>query len=124
MEYFFWLISNGFYQQKYSLGIYRKNYSGKIIIKTKQKKWWLVVYTNRITNGIKSVGKIIGKLLTLFTMLITKGITNGKLCRYFSESSEIVHFPIVLLIIVLYRQNYRQIKKSLVLFGNFLKNFD
>jgi len=57
-------------------------------------------------------------------MLIIKRITNGKFCRYFSESSEIVHFLIVLLIIFLYRQNHQRIEKSSVLFDGFLKNFD
>jgi len=50
-----------------------------------------------------SVGKIVGKLWTLFIMSITKGITNEKLRRYFPESSGIVHFPIALLLTVLYR---------------------
>ena len=72
----------------------------------------------------KSVSKIIGKPLTLFIMSIIKGIINGKFCRYFPESSGIVHFPIALLIIVLYRQNHRRIEKSSVLFGNFLINVD
>jgi hypothetical protein len=54
----------------------------------------------------------------------TKGITNGKFRRYFSESSGTIHFPIVLLIVVLYIQNYRRIEKLSVLFGGFLKKFD
>jgi hypothetical protein len=54
-------------------------------------------------------------------MSITMGITNGKFCRYFSESSGTVHFPIALLIIVLYRQNHRRIEKSSMIFGGFLK---
>jgi hypothetical protein len=36
-------------------------------------------------------------------MSITRGITNGKVCQYFPESSGTVYFPIALLIIVLYR---------------------
>jgi len=56
-------------------------------------------------------------------MSIIKGITNEKFRRYFPESSETVHFPIVLLVIVLYRQNHRRIEKLSVLFGGFLKNF-
>jgi hypothetical protein len=43
-------------------------------------------------------------------MSITKGITNEKFHRYFSESSRTVHFLIALLITVLYRQNHQQIK--------------
>jgi len=37
-------------------------------------------------------------------MSITMGITNGKFRRYFSKSFGTVHFPIALLITVLYRQ--------------------
>jgi hypothetical protein len=55
---------------------------------------------------VKSVGKFVGKLGTLFIMSITKGITDGIFCRYIPESSKTVHFPIALLIIVLYRQNH------------------
>ena len=54
-------------------------------------------------------------------MLITKGIIDGKFRRYFLESFETVHFPIALLIIVLYRQNQKRIEKSLVLFDGFQK---
>jgi hypothetical protein len=57
-------------------------------------------------------------------MSITKGITNRKFHWYFPESSGTVHFPITLLITVLYRQNHQRIEKSSVLFGEFLKNFD
>jgi hypothetical protein len=57
-------------------------------------------------------------------MSITKGITNEKFRRYFSENSGTVHFPIALLITVLYSQNHRRIEKSSVLFDGFLKNFD
>ena len=117
-----------FYRWKYSLGIYWENYNGKKIIKTKQKKWWRAIFTNEITNRIYSVGnsvrKIIGKLSTLFIMLITKGITDGTFCRYFTESSGTIHFPIALLITIFYRQNHRRIEKSLVLFGGFLKNLN
>jgi len=44
-----------------------------------------------------------------------------KFHRYFSENSGTIHFLIALLITVFYRQNHRQIEKSLVLFGGFLK---
>ena len=44
--------------------------------------------------------------------------------RYFPESSGTVHFPIALLITIFYRQNYRWIEKSSVLFDGFLKIFD
>jgi hypothetical protein len=54
-------------------------------------------------------------------MSITKGIANGIFRRYFPESSRTVHFPIALLIVVLYGQNHQRIEKSLVLFGGFLK---
>jgi len=57
-------------------------------------------------------------------MLITKGIIDEMFSRYFTENSGTIHFPIALLIIVLYRQNHRRIKKSLVLFGGFLKNLN
>jgi len=57
-------------------------------------------------------------------MLITKGITDGTFRRYFIESSGTIHFPIALLIIVLYKQNHRRIEKSSVLFGGFLKNLN
>jgi hypothetical protein len=86
-------------------------------IKTKQKKWWRVNFTY----GIYSVGKFIGKLWTLFIISITKGITDGIFHRYFPESSRIIHFPIALLIVVLYGQNHRRIEKSSVLFGGFFK---
>jgi hypothetical protein len=127
-EYFHWYIADGFYRRKYSLGIYRGNYSGKKKFKTKQKKWWHAFFTNGITDEINSVGnsvsKIIGKLSTLFIMLITKGITDGTFRRYFIESSGTIHFSIALLITVLYKQNHRQIEKSSVLFGGFLKNLN
>jgi len=57
-------------------------------------------------------------------MSITKGITDRTFRRYFSESTGTIHFLIALLIIVLYRQNHRQIEKSSVLFGGFLKIFE
>jgi hypothetical protein len=57
-------------------------------------------------------------------MLITKGIIDGMFRRYFTESSGTIHFPIALLIIVLYIKNHQQIEKSLVLFGGFLKNLN
>jgi hypothetical protein len=50
-------------------------------------------------------------------MLITKEITNRTFRRYFIESSGSIHFSIILLITVLYRQNHRRIEKSLVIFG-------
>jgi hypothetical protein len=85
-------------------------------IKTKlKKKQWRVIY---------SVGKIIGKLWILFIMSIIKGIINKKFCWYFPESSETVHFPTALLIVVLCRQNHRRIEKSSVLFDGFLKKFN
>jgi hypothetical protein len=52
-------------------------------------------------------------------MSITKEITNEKFRRYFPKSSGTVHFPIALLINILYRQNYRRIEKSSVIFGGF-----
>jgi len=55
-------------------------------------------------------------------MSLIKGIIDGIFRRYFPESSRTVHFPIALLIVVLYGQNHRRIEKSLVLFGGFLKN--
>jgi hypothetical protein len=55
-------------------------------------------------------------------MSITKGITNGIFRRYFTERSKTFHFPIALLIIVLYRQNQQRIENSLVLFDGFMKN--
>jgi hypothetical protein len=57
-------------------------------------------------------------------MSIIKGITDGTFRRHFPESSRTVHFPIALLITVLYRQNHQRIEKSSVLFGGFLKNLD
>jgi len=57
-------------------------------------------------------------------MSIIKGITDGKFRWYFSESSRTVHFPIALLIVVLYGQNHRRIENSSVLFGGFLKKFN
>jgi hypothetical protein len=75
-------------------------------------------------SSVKSVDKTISKLWTLFIMSITKRITDGIFRRYFPESSGTVHFPIALLITVLYRQNHRRIEKSSVLFDGFLKNLD
>ena len=57
-------------------------------------------------------------------MSITKGITNEIVRRYFPESFKTVHFPIALLIVVLYEQNHRRIEKLSVLFGGFLKKFN
>jgi hypothetical protein len=82
--------------------------------KTKQKK-------NDVGN---SVSKIIDKLSILFIMWITKGIIDGTFRRYFTESSETIHFPIALLITVLYKQNHRRIEKLSVLFDDFLKNLN
>jgi hypothetical protein len=76
------------------------------IIKIKHKKQWRDNFTNRI---VKFVGKTVGKLWTLFIMSITKGIIDEKFRRYFPESSGIIHFPIALLIIVLYKQNHQRI---------------
>jgi hypothetical protein len=36
-EYFHWYIADGFYRRKYSLGIYRGNYSGKKKLKQSKK---------------------------------------------------------------------------------------
>jgi hypothetical protein len=55
-------------------------------------------------------------------MSITKEITDEIFRRYFPESSRTVHFPIALLIVVLYGQNHRRIEKPSVLFGGFRKN--
>jgi len=52
-------------------------------------------------------------------MSFTNEFTDRIFCRYFPESSKTIHFPIVLLIVVLYGQNHRRIKKSSVLFGGF-----
>jgi hypothetical protein len=101
-------------------------------LKQSKKKWWRVIFTNGITDGIysvgnsvvKSVGKSVGKLWTLFIMSITKGITNGNFRWYFPESSRTVHFPIALLIVVFYGQNHRHIEKSSVLLGGFMKKFN
>jgi hypothetical protein len=57
-------------------------------------------------------------------MSITKGITNENFRQYFPESSRTIHFPIALLIVVLYGQTHRQIEKLSVLFGGFLKKFN
>jgi hypothetical protein len=57
-------------------------------------------------------------------MSITKGITDGIFRQYFPKNSKTVHFPIALLIVVLYEQNHRRIEKLLVLFGGFLKKFN
>jgi len=100
----------------------------KIIITTKQKNNDVSFLPTKLPTefilSVKSIGKFVGKLWTLFIMTITKRITNKKFCQYFPESSGNVHFPIALLITVLYRQNHRRIEKSSVLFGGFLKNFD
>jgi hypothetical protein len=101
--------------------VYTKGITVRKKIKTKQKKKrWRFIFTN----GIYSVGKIFGKLWTLFIMSIIKGITDEKFRRYFPESSRTVHFPIALLIVVLYGQNHRRIENSSVLFDGFLKNFN
>ena len=47
-------------------------------------------------------------------MLITKGITDGTFRRYFIESSGTIHFPIALLITVLYKQNHQRIENLAV----------
>jgi len=75
------------------------------------------------TKFIPSVNLLV-KMWTLFIMSITKGITDGIVRRYFSESSRIVHFPIALLIVILYGKNHRRIEKSSVLFGGFLKKIN
>jgi hypothetical protein len=53
-----------------------------------------------------------------------KGNNQQKIQSVFSESTGTIHFIIALLIIVLYRQKYRRIEKSSVLFGEFLKIFE
>jgi hypothetical protein len=112
------------FTDKNILSVYTERITMEKIIKTKQKKRWHVIYTNKIIDGIYFVDKIIGKLWTLFIISITKGITNEKFHRYFPKSSRTVHFSIALLIIVLYIKNHRRIEKSSVFFGGFLKNFD
>ena len=102
------------------LSVYTEGITVGKKIKTKQKKWWRVIFTN----GINSVGKSVSKLWTLFIMSITKGITDRNFRRYFPESSRTVHFPIALLIVVLYEQNHQRIEKSSVLFDGFLKKFN
>jgi hypothetical protein len=52
-------------------------------------------------------------------MSITDVIINGIFHRYFSKNFGTVHFSIVLLVTVLYKQNYRRIENSSVLFGGF-----
>ena len=103
------------YKQKYrgniSIGKFPRDFTDRNIpsvytkaitvgkkFKTKQKKNDDVpFFTNGITDGKNSVGK----LWTLFIMSIKKGITDGIFRRYFLESSRTVHLPIALLIIVL-----------------------
>jgi hypothetical protein len=72
---------------------------------------------------IPSVNLLV-KIWTLFIMSITKRITDEIVRRYFLESFKTVHFPIALLIVVLYGQDHRRIEKSSVLFGGFLKKFN
>jgi len=67
-------------------------------IKIKQKKM-MTCHFYRRNFTVKS-------LVTLFIMLITKRITDGIFRRYFTESSRTIHFPIALLITVLYRKNH------------------
>ena len=77
----------------------------------KAKKWYSAIFTNGITDRINTVGNSIRKIIgKLFIMLITKRITDGTIRRYFSESSGTIHFPIALLITVLYRKNHRRIE--------------
>jgi len=68
-------------------------------LKQNKKKWWHVIFTDGITDGICSVGdsvcKFVGKLWTLFIMLITKGITDGKFRRYFPESKSPTDWKVV-----------------------------
>jgi hypothetical protein len=93
-------------------------------LKQSKKKWCHVIFTNEITDGINFVCKFVGKLSTLFIMSITKRITDGIFHRYFPENFRTVHFPIALLIVVLYEQNHWRIEKLSVLFGDFLKKFN
>jgi len=59
-EYFCQHIFEGFYRRKYSIGIYRGNYSGKKN-KTKQKNDDMSFLTTELPTE-NSVGKIVGKL--------------------------------------------------------------
>jgi hypothetical protein len=83
------------------------------------------VYTEGITVGKKNKTKQ-KKIMTCqdLPMKLQRESLTDFVCRYFPESSTTVHFPIALLIVVLYGQNHRQIEKSSVLFGGFLKKFN
>jgi hypothetical protein len=98
---------------KYLNFFYQRNSVDKKI-KTKQNKMMTCYFYQR-----NSVGKIVCKLWTLFIMSITKRINDDKFHRYFTKSSKTIHFPIALLINVLYRQNHRWIEKLSVLVGGF-----
>jgi len=71
---------------------------------------------------VKSFGKSVGKLWILFIMSIIKGITDGIFHRYFPESSRTVHFPVALLIVVLYGQNHDELKSHRCYLAVFWKN--
>jgi hypothetical protein len=103
---------------------YKRNYRGNISIGKFPRDFTDENIPSVYTEGINSVGKFVDKLWTLFIMSITKGITDESFRRYFPESSRTIHFPIALLIFVLYGQNHQRIEKSSVLFGDFLKKFN
>jgi hypothetical protein len=94
-------------------------------IKTKQKKMMTCqdLPTELPMKFIPSVNLSIN-LFTLFIISITKGITDEQNSSVFSRELRIVHFPIALLIVVLYGQNHRWNEKLSVLFGSFLKKFN
>jgi hypothetical protein len=126
-------ISVGKFQRNFTdgniLSVYTEGITVRKKIKTKQKKWWRVIFLptklpTEFILSVKSVGKFIGKLWTLSIMSITKGITDGIFRRYFPKSSRTVHFPIALLIVLFYGQNHWRIERSSVLFGCFLKKFN
>jgi len=96
---------------------------GKKLKQSKKNNDVSFLPTGLPTEFIPSVNLLV-KMWTLFIMSITKGITDGIVRRYFPESSRTVHFPIALLIVVLYGQNHRRIEKLSVLFGGFLKKFN
>jgi hypothetical protein len=81
-------------------------------------------FTNGITDGIYSVGKSIGKLIYTIHHVNYKGNHQRTKSVGIFQSSRTVHFPIALLIVVLYGQNHRRNEKSSVLFGGFLKKFN
>jgi hypothetical protein len=97
-------------------------------LKQSKKKWWHVIFTHEITDGINSVsnsvGKFVGKNVNTIHHVNYKG-NHRRNCPsvFFRELQNCSLFNCTVNCCS-FGQNHRRIEKSSMLFGGFLKKFN